>query len=56
MKWSLFDSLFAKRFNEGTELVLEKLNENIELNIRFGVYESPEDLRTELAKYTFSKK
>ena len=50
---------FAKRFNEATELVLEKLwhemNENIELYIRFGVYESPEDLRIELAKYTFSK-
>ena len=51
---------FAKRFNEATELVLEKLwykmNENIELYIRFEVYESPEDLRIELAKYTtFSK-
>ena len=50
---------FAKRFNEATELVLEKLwhemNENIELYIKFGVYESPEDLRIELAKYTFSK-
>ena len=50
---------FAKRFNEATELVLEKLwheiNENIELYIRLGVYESPEDLRIELAKYTFSK-
>ena len=50
---------FAKGFNETTELVLEKLwhemSENIELYIRFGVYESPEDLRIELAKYTFSK-
>ena len=50
---------FAKRFNEATELVLEKLwhemNENIQLYIRFRVYESPEDLRIELAKYTFSK-
>ena len=50
---------FAKRFSEATELVLEKLwheiNENIELYKRFGVYESPEDLRIELAKYTFSK-
>ena len=39
---------FAKRFNEATELVLEKLwhemNEDIELYIRFGVYESPDDL------------
>ena len=31
------------------------MNENMELYIRFGVYESPEDLRIELAKYTFSK-
>ena len=50
---------FAKRFNEATELVLEKLwhemNESIELCIKFGVYESPEDLRIELLKYTFSK-
>ena len=50
---------FAKRFNVATELVLEKLllemNKKIELYIRFGVYESPEDLRIELAKYTFSK-
>ena len=44
---------FAKRFNVATELVLEKLllemNKKIELYIRFGVYESPEDLRIELA-------
>ena len=50
---------FAKRFNEAIELVLEKLwhemNENIELYVRFGLYESPEDLRIELVKYTFSK-
>ena len=50
---------FAKRFNEVTKLVLEKLwhemNQNIELYIRLGVYEAPEDLRIELAKYTFSK-
>ena len=50
---------FTKRFNEATELMLEKLwhemNENIELYIRFGVYESPENFRIELAKYTFSK-
>ena len=50
---------FAKRFNEANELELEKLwdemNENFELYIRFGVYESPEDSRIELAKYTFSK-
>ena len=50
---------FTKRFNETTELVLENLwhemNESIELYIRFGVYESPEDLRIELAKYTCSK-
>ena len=36
---------FSKRFNEATELELEKLwdemNENFELYIRFGVYESP---------------
>ena len=31
------------------------MNENIELYIRFRVYESPEDLQIELAKYTFSK-
>ena len=31
------------------------MNENIELYISFGTYESPEDLRIELAKYTFSK-
>ena len=35
---------FTKRFNKATELVLERLwhemNENIELYIRFGVYES----------------
>ena len=50
---------FAKRFNEAIELVLEKLwlemNENIKLYVRFGLYESPEDLRIELVKYTFSK-
>ena len=50
---------FAKRFNKATELELEKLwdemNENFELYIRFGVYESPEDSRIEVAKYTFSK-
>ena len=50
---------FTKRFNEATELMLEKLwhemNEDIELYIRFGVYESPENFRIELAKYTFSK-
>ena len=50
---------FAKRFNEATKLVLEKLwhemNENTEWYIRFGLYELPEDLRIELAKYTFSK-
>ena len=50
---------FAKRFNEATELVLEKfwheMNGNIKLYMRFGVYESPEDLRIELAKYTFNK-
>ena len=50
---------FAKRFNEATELVLEKrgheMNKNIELHLRFGVYGSPKDLRIELAKYTFSK-
>ena len=50
---------FVKRFNETTELVLEKLwhemNGNIELYIRFGVHESLEDLRIELAKYTRSK-
>ena len=56
----LFCHCFATVFShEATELVLEKLwhemNENIELYIRFGVYESPEDLRIELAKYTFSK-
>ena len=31
------------------------MNENIELYIRFKVHESPEDLRIELVKYTFSK-
>ena len=31
------------------------MNENIELYIRFKVYESPEYQRIELAKYTFSK-
>ena len=31
------------------------MNENIELYIRFEVYESPEYQRIELAKYTFSK-
>ena len=31
------------------------MNESIELYIRFGVYESPEDLRIHLAKYTCSK-
>ena len=40
-------------------MVLEKpwheMNENIELCIRFEVYESPVELRIELAKYTFSK-
>ena len=50
---------FTKRFNEATEQVLEKLwhemNENIELYLRFGVYESPGDLRIELANYTFSE-
>ena len=50
---------FAKRFNDATELVREKIwnemNENIELYIRFGVYASPEDLQIELAKYSFSK-
>ena len=50
---------FAKRFNEATELMLEKLwhemNENIELYTRFGKYKSSEVLRIELAKYTFSK-
>ena len=50
---------FAKRFKEATKLVLENLwhemNENIELYIRFGVYESPGDLRIKLANYTFSK-
>ena len=55
----MFGSLFCKRFNETTELVLEKLwhemNANIELYIRFGAHESLEDLRIELAKYTCSK-
>ena len=50
---------FAKRFNEVTELVLEKLwhemNEKINLYIRFWMYKSPEDLRIDLAKYPFSK-
>ena len=50
---------FAKRFKEATKLVLENLwhemNENIELYIRFGVYESPGDLRIKLPNYTFSK-
>ena len=49
---------FAKRFNETTELVLEKcwheMNENIETYIRFGVYELSEDLRIVLVKNTFS--
>ena len=31
------------------------MKENIELLIKFEVYESPEDLRIELAKYTFSE-
>ena len=31
------------------------MNENIELYMWFGVYESPEDFGIELAKYTFSK-
>ena len=31
------------------------MKENIELVIKFEVYESPEDLRIELAKYTFSE-
>ena len=31
------------------------MNENIELYIGFKVHESPEDLRIELVKYTFSK-
>ena len=31
------------------------MNESIELYIRLGVYESPEDLRIQLAKYTCSK-
>ena len=51
---------FAKHFNEATELVLGKLrheiNGNMELYIRFGVYESLEDFRIELEKYIFSKK
>ena len=50
---------FTKRFNEATERMLEKLwhemNEDIELYIRFGVYESPKYFRIELAKYTSSK-
>ena len=50
---------FAECFNEATELVLEKLwhvmNKNIKLYTRFGVYESPEDLRIELAKYVLIK-
>ena len=49
---------FAKRFNETTELVLEKrwheMNENIETYIRFRVYELSEDLRIVLVKNTFS--
>ena len=51
---------FAKHFNEATELVLGKLrhemNVNMELYIRFEVYESLEDFRIELEKYIFSKK
>ena len=49
---------FAKRFNETTELVLEKrwheMNGNIETYIRFGVYKLSEDLRFVLVKNTFS--
>ena len=37
------------------EKLWHEMNQNIELYIRFGVYEAPEDLRIELAKYTFSK-